>query len=186
MLLANSPFLNTDVYGLSPISVIFKQMAKMGLKKGIKEYIESRIEKEIIGLLQKKAYRKITKKISKEAFEILDMLDSEWWEIVIECIPVAGDVYGTGKLSIQLQKINQNLEKLENKALQISQIAKRGMKRVDDKYLKSRVGDVHAYKEKFLIDEKVGYESISHFDIYISGDVLLLVRKATGEIIGID
>ena len=183
-LFKNSPLQFVDVYGMSPLSVVAKQFAKMGVKKALTEYVENRIKKEILGSLQQKAYKKFAKELGDEALEILDTLDSEWWEIVVECIPVAGDIYGTGKLGIQLQELDRRLSELEQKAEQLSQIAKRGLKAIDEKRLRERVGDIHKYKLDKLKECGLGGESVSHFDVKISGDTLVLVRKTTGEVVG--
>ena len=180
----NSPLLFVDVHGMSPLSVAAKQFAKMGLRKALTEYIENRIKKEILGSLQQKAYKKFAKQLGDEMLTALDVLDSQWWEVAIECIPVAGDFYGTGKLGIQLQKLDRRLSELEQKAEQLSQIAKRVLKAIDEKRLRERVGNIHKYKLDKLKECGLGGESVSHFDVKISGDTLVLVRKTTGEVVG--
>ena len=185
-LFKNSPLQFVDVYGMSPFSVVAKQFAKMGVKKALTEYVENRIKKEILGSLQQKAYKKFAKELGDEALEILDTLDSEWWEIVVECIPVAGDIYGTGKLGIQLQKLDRRLSELEQKAEQLSQIAKRGLKAIDEKRLRERVGNIHKYKLDKLKECGLGGESVSHFDVKYQVIHWFLFVKRQGKLLGSD
>ncbi|MCP4351003.1 MAG: RHS repeat-associated core domain-containing protein, partial [Desulfobacterales bacterium] len=112
----NDPLNHIDPYGMSPWSIILKKAAKLGIKKGIKEYIENRIKKEILGSLKNKAYKKAAKELGDEAMKVLDLLESEWWEVIIECVvPVAGDIYGVGKLADALREIDKKLDAIEKK-----------------------------------------------------------------------
>jgi hypothetical protein len=105
-----------DPYGLSPLSIIAKRVAKVGIKKGINEYVENRIKKEILGSIKEKSYKKAAKEIGDEALEVLNMMDSAWWEFIIECVPIGGDIYSAGKFGKQLKEIDKRLEELEKKA----------------------------------------------------------------------
>ena len=57
-------------------------------------------------------------------------------------------------------------------------------KAIDEKRLRERVGNIHKYKLDKLEECGLGGESVSHFDVKISGDTLGLVRKTTGEVVG--
>ncbi len=120
----NDPINHIDSFGMSPWSVILKKAAKLGLKKGIKEYIENRIKKEILGSFTKGAYKKAAKELGEEALKLLDLLDSQWWELIIECIPVGGDIYGAGDLAIKLKKLDNKLDAIEKMALKLTHIVK--------------------------------------------------------------
>jgi len=119
----NDPINHIDSYGMSPWSVILKKAAKVGIKKGIKEYIENRIKKEILGSFTKGAYKKAAKELGEEALKLLDLLESEWWELIIECVPVGGDIYGAGDLAIKLKKLDNKLDAIEKMALKLAKIA---------------------------------------------------------------
>ncbi len=118
----NDPINHIDSYGMSPWSVILKKAAKLGIKKGIKEYIENRIKKEILGSFTKGAYKKAAKELGEEALKLLDLLESEWWELIIECVPVGGDIYGAGDLAIKLKKLDNKLDAIEKMALKLTKI----------------------------------------------------------------
>lgn len=118
----NDPINHIDSLGMSPWSVILKNAAKLGIKKGIKEYIENRIKKEILGSFTKGAYKKAAKELGEEALKLLDILDSQWWELIIECVPVGGDIYGAGDLAIKLKKLDNKLDAIEKMALKLSKI----------------------------------------------------------------
>lgn len=55
---------------------------------------------------------------------------------------------------------------------------------IDEKRLRERVGNIHKYKLDKLKECGLGGESVSHFDVKILGDTLVLVRKTTGEVVG--
>jgi len=65
-----------DLYGESAISVLVKKAAKLGIKKAIKEYVEKKIKKK----LKKNLSPKELKDFASELMDIIDTLDSEWWE----------------------------------------------------------------------------------------------------------
>ena len=115
----NNSLMKIDVRGLSPVSFILKQGGKKCLKDALKDYVETQIKKKLLDNLKNKAYKRFAKNLGDEAVNILDTLDSEWWEVCLECIPVAGDAYGVGKFASQLRKIDRELEGLEKKSQKV-------------------------------------------------------------------
>ena len=104
--------------GCSPISVLAKLLIKVGAKKVIKEFAEKQIKsrlKSYLSKLGKKEFKKFGKEFAEDLSDIMDTLDSEWWETAIELVPVAGDVYGASKFGIKVAKAYEKLQDLENK-----------------------------------------------------------------------
>ncbi|GBC59405.1 hypothetical protein DENIS_0344 [Desulfonema ishimotonii] len=109
----NNPVNRIDPLGESPVSIALKRGAIYSAKKALKEYAERKIKRQLAKRLSKKQL----KEFGDELVDILDSLDSEWWEIGIEFIPVAGDIYGGSKFAIQLNRAWERLRKLEGKFL---------------------------------------------------------------------
>jgi len=103
-----------DPDGESPISALVKYLVKKGVKEGLKKFTE----KQIKGRLQNYMTKGMGKQLSKDLDDILTGLDSEWWEIGIELIPVAGDIYGATKFGKKLTEAYGKLQDLENKYVQ--------------------------------------------------------------------
>ena len=91
---------------------------KVGIKKGMREFAEKQIKNRLTKMTKKEA-----KEFMKDLEDILNTLDSSWWEICLEFIPVAGDIYGAGKLAVKVRKAYSRLQDLENKM--VGKIAKR-------------------------------------------------------------
>ena len=123
----NSPLFFIDPDGKSPISMILKQAAKVGLKKAMKSYIKSSIKKR----LKNYGSKKWGKQLLKDASDALDGLDSAWWEHAIEIIPVAGDAYGAASLTKKGVKVWNKLKKFEKLADNATTIAGKALKKVD-------------------------------------------------------
>lgn len=100
-----------DPNGLSPFSILAKQIAKQGIKKGMREFAEKQVTKRLSKYMNKKA----AKEFREELEGILDTLDSEWWELCIEFIPAVGDLYGGGKLALKVRDAYKKIQDLENK-----------------------------------------------------------------------
>ena len=107
----NSPFNYIDPDGRSPISVLAKMILKLGAKKAIKEFAEKQIKKRLESYMSKQ----FAKQFAKDLDGILNTLDSEWWEVALELVPVAGDIYGGTKFGIKIAKAYEKLQDLENK-----------------------------------------------------------------------
>ncbi len=99
-----------DLFGLSPFSALAKQLAKLGLKKGMREFVEKNIKKR----LQKHLTKDELKELAQKVEEILSTLDSSWWEVCIDVVPVIGDLYGTGKFAMKARNAFNKLQDLEN------------------------------------------------------------------------
>ncbi len=124
----NTANVYVDKLGESPWSVIIKQGAKISARKALKEYVENRIKKELLGSLKDKAYKKFAKELASEALDAVDMLDSEWWELFLECIPIGGDIYGVRKMAATLKKIDRRLEEVEKKAEYLAKLKRGNLK----------------------------------------------------------
>lgn len=118
----NDPVNRIDPDGLSPVSIILKQGAKKATKGLLRKYIKDRIESKFKDLAQKGA-----KELIEEAYKVVDTLDSSWWEICIEFVPIGGDIYGVGRFAQKLRDADKKLDELEKKAKALSS-AKRGPK----------------------------------------------------------
>ncbi|MEH0152860.1 SpvB/TcaC N-terminal domain-containing protein [Limibacter armeniacum] len=108
---SNNPINLFDPDGRSPISVLAKMVVKQGIKAGIKSYAKNQIKRR----LSKYMSKKMGKQFLKDLDEVLDILESEWWETAIELIPVAGDAYGATKFGKKVVKAYEKLQDLENK-----------------------------------------------------------------------
>jgi RHS repeat-associated protein len=121
---ANNPIILSDPDGKSPISIFAKQVLKYGLKKAAKEFIESQIKSRL------KSYTKKSfgKQLLKDADDVLEVLDTEWWEYVIEVIPVAGDAYGAASLTKKGHELWKRLDALEKRAERFTKNIERAKK----------------------------------------------------------
>ena len=112
----NNPVVLVDPDGESPISIFAKAVAKLGLKKTAKEFIQKQIQKQLKKYLGKKP-RKWAKQLVEDAFTFVDHATKKnWWEYVIEVIPVVGDAYGASKLGKQGYSLYKGLEKFKQVA----------------------------------------------------------------------
>jgi hypothetical protein len=107
----NDPANLTDPYGESPFSMLAKAIAKAGIKKGMKEFAEKQIKDQF----KKHLTKDELKKLADEIDDIMDSMDNAWWEWCIEVIPVAGDLYGGGKLATKAREAYNKLQDLENR-----------------------------------------------------------------------
>src|SRR5690606_11183474 len=90
----NNPNFYIDQDGNSPISIFAKAALKQGIKKASKEFVEAQIKKRLTAYMSKGW----AKQFVKDADALMETLDTEWWEYVIELVPVAGDAYGAYSL----------------------------------------------------------------------------------------
>lgn len=107
----HNPVNLTDPNGKSPVSVLIKQVAKVGLKKGLKHFGEKVIKRRLGRYMTKKH----AKEFASDLADVLGTLDSSWWEIALEFVPVVGDLYGAGKFAKKIAKAYDKLQDLENK-----------------------------------------------------------------------
>jgi RHS repeat-associated protein len=99
----------TDPDGESPISMFLKAAAKQGIKVAAKEFIEHSVKTR----LKNYATKSFAKQFIKDADKILEVMDQDWWEYIVEFIPVAGDAYGGYTLGKKTLQLWQQLKKIE-------------------------------------------------------------------------
>ena len=107
----NNPILFIDQDGESPLSIFIKQAAKLGIKKAAKEFIEAQIKSRVKSYLSKGW----AKQLAKDAEDALEILDTEWWEYIVEIIPIVGDAYGAAALGEKGYRLWKKLEEIEDK-----------------------------------------------------------------------
>jgi RHS repeat-associated protein len=107
----NNPVNLVDPDGNSPISVLAKQIVKQGIKEGLKTYAN----KQIKGRLSRYMTKDMSKQFKKDLDDVLGSLDSSWWEVGLELVPVAGDLYGATKFGKKIAGAHKKLQALENK-----------------------------------------------------------------------
>jgi hypothetical protein len=110
----------------SPVSVLAKQGAKVAAKKAIKEFIENQIKSRLKQYMSKQ----FAKQFVKDADDILNILDSSWWEIGLELIPIAGDIYGVGSFAQKLDKLWERVRFLEKKVQLVTTAASKSIKEI--------------------------------------------------------
>lgn len=106
----NNPYRYTDPDGNSPISVLAKQTAKVGIKQGIQNMGKRQMRR--LGRYMNQGQRK---DFMSDVADVLGSLDSSPLEIAFELIPVAGDIYGAGKFGKQVASAYGQMQNLENK-----------------------------------------------------------------------
>jgi hypothetical protein len=110
----------------SPVSVLAKQGAKVAAKKAIKEFIENQIKSRLKQYMSKQ----FAKQFVKDADDILNILDSSWWEIGLELIPFAGDIYGVRSFAQKLDKLWERVRFLEKKVQLVTTAASKSIKKI--------------------------------------------------------
>lgn len=106
----NNPYKYADPDGNSPISVLAKQTAKVGIKQGIQNMGKRQMRR--LGRYMSQGQRK---EFMSDVTDVLGSLDSSPLEIAFELIPVAGDIYGAGKFGKQVASAYDQMQNLENK-----------------------------------------------------------------------
>ena len=106
----NNPYKYIDPDGNSPISVLAKQAAKVGIKQGIQNM--GRRQMRRLGRYMSQSQRK---EFMSNIADVLGSLDSSPLEIAFELIPVVGDIYGAGKFGNQVASAYDKMQNLENK-----------------------------------------------------------------------
>lgn len=124
----NNPIYWLDQDGESPISILVKIAAKVGLKKAAKEMIEAQIKKRLAAYMSKGW----AKQLGKDALDALDVATSqEWWEYGVELIPWAGDGYGIGKFTKQQVHVAKLINKFEAVASVTAHMAGHAWRKLD-------------------------------------------------------
>ena len=84
-----------DPDGNSPISVLAKMMLKRTVKEGVQIYAKKQIENR----LKKYMIKDIAKQFAKDLDDILTIFDGNGWEMLLEAVPIVGDIYGGTKFT---------------------------------------------------------------------------------------
>jgi len=100
-----------DPDGNSPISVLAKMMLKRTAKEGVQIYAKKQIENR----LKKYMTKDIAKQFAKDLDDILTIFDGNGWEMLLEAVPIVGDIYGGTKFTKDRVKAYERLQGLENK-----------------------------------------------------------------------
>ena len=164
----NNPIFYTDDDGDSPISAL----AKFLLKKAGKEALKKFATKQVIGRMKNYMSKEMKQQFLKDLDGILSGMDDSWWEIAIEMVPVAGDLYGAGKYGIQIAKAYEKLQDLENKYVDKvynsldSKLAKKFKKSLRDKGVDSARKDRHAGVVNTNAEKDINYKEVE----YIKGE----------------
>ena len=125
----NNPIFFFDPDGESPISIFAKMAIKQGIKKAAKEFIEAQIKHKVEQYVGKKLFSKaLGKTLAKDAEKVLETLDTEWWEYVLEVIPVVGDIYGASSLGKKGLALWNKLDALQEKVQRVSNFIDRAKK----------------------------------------------------------
>lgn len=126
-----NPLKFSDPDGNSPISVLAKQIAKVGLQHGMKNFVEKNIQRRLNHYMSDK----MKKEFAEDVVDVMDSLDSSPLEIAIEMIPGVGDLYGAAKFGKKTALAFKKLQDIENKY--VEQIAKSLPKDQRAKFMKS-------------------------------------------------
>ena len=135
-----NPVVLFDNDGNSPISIFAKQAAKYGIKKAAK----ATIKKVVSNKLKAYASKKWAKQLMNDALTSLDIImGQEWWEYVVDVIPIVGDAWGGYKLTAQGSKIWKSVERIENRVAAIENALKGVNSGKLRKTLKLTSGEAH-------------------------------------------
>ena len=146
----NNPIFYLDDDGNSPISIFVKMAAKKGLKIAAKNFVKDQIKKK----LKQYSTKAWGKQLLGDAIDFVDhATKTQWWEWVIEVIPVVGDGYGAAKLGEQGYKLWKGLEKFEKVAELGTKAASNAWKkvgRISDIKISGKSGELlNKYTTKF-------------------------------------
>ena len=107
----NNPIGLIDEEGKSPISVFAKYVVKQGAKSQMKKYVKNTIQRR----LGKYMSDDMKKQFFEDVDDIISIMDNEWWENLIEMVPIAGDAYGLAKFGKRTALVYELFQDLENK-----------------------------------------------------------------------
>lgn len=117
-----------DLEGLEWAGKILKAATKAAFKKATKEFIENGIKAR----LKNYASKKWAKQLADDAISTVDLLESSWWEIAIEFVPLGiGDAYAVGSTAYKIYKVQRRLEKLETLTHYAVKAADKAWKKID-------------------------------------------------------
>lgn len=101
---------NFDPDGQSVVSWLGGKCVKKGVKETLKKFIKERIKDRLTKMPDKAA----RKRFADEADEIIDLIESEWWETCLSLCPIVGDAYDLGSLSFKIRKAWRKADNLED------------------------------------------------------------------------
>ena len=174
-----------DDDGNSPISIFVKQAAKQGIKQAGKTFIKNVLKRK----LKQYSSKAWGKQLLGDAVDFVDhTMKTQWWEWVVEVIPVTGDAYGAAKLGKQGYQLWKGLEKFE-KVVEIgTKAASKAWKKLGpNNKLKGKGSDlVQQYSKKFnnqgthLNANDLGGAVKEKFGLSSNGEHLNEVTEALG------
>lgn len=89
--------------------------AKMGAKKASKAMLQKFIKEQIKAKINKIAIKRFATKFSKEADDLISILDDPWWVTGIGFIPLVGDAFDLVHVPKQIAKAMKAADRLEEK-----------------------------------------------------------------------
>ena len=108
----------TDILGESFLSFTLKAGAKAASKGILKNFINSQIKTKI----ERIALKNYVKRFSKEADDLIDILDDPWWVTCIGFIPVVGDAFDLVNVPLQIKRAINKADNLQNRVERIISI----------------------------------------------------------------
>ena len=108
----------TDILGESFLSFTLKAGAKAVSKGILKNFINSQIKTKI----ERIALKNYVKRFSKEADDLIDILDDPWWVTCIGFIPVVGDAFDLVNVPLQIKRAINKADNLQNRVERIISI----------------------------------------------------------------
>ena len=108
----------TDILGESFLSFTLKAGAKAASKGILRNFINSQIKTKI----ERIALKNYVKRFSKEADDLIDILDDPWWVTCIGFIPVVGDAFDLVNVPLQIKRAINKADNLQNRVERIISI----------------------------------------------------------------
>ena len=134
----NNPIGMIDEEGKASISIVFKYVAKKGIKKQITNFVEDKIERRLLKYVPEKMRDQFKGEIAENLNDIVSGLDDTWQEQLIEAIPYVGDVYGIGNFAKKFRGIYHRLQNMENKYVgEIADYLKKNDEEAYKKFIKN-------------------------------------------------
>jgi len=109
----NNPYRFIDPDGSSPISLLAKHVAKSNIKDGISKMADFQLRR-----FSRYMDDDMAKSFRKDLGDVASSMDSEPYEMVLEIIPIVGDIYGGAKFSKQVTNAYNRMQDLENAYIQ--------------------------------------------------------------------
>ena len=149
----------TDILGESFLSFTLKAGAKAASKGILKNFINSQIKTKI----ERIALKNYVKRFSKEADDLIDILDDPWWVTCIGFIPVVGDAFDLVNVPLQIKRAINKADNLQNRVERIISIQEKKASSLLHAKFKHLIGD-DPLTEKTYVELKsiaIGESSMS-------------------------